>query len=170
MTYETIRPWCQKFGPDYARKLKKRQRRLGDTWHIDEVFVTIQGDQHYLWRAVDQDGDTIDIFVQPRRNKKAADRFSRGLLKGQGGEPRWLITDKRRSYATAYRTIMPTVTHINHVYAHNRAEVSHQPTRQQEYQMRGFSSSTQAQRFLTLHGLTQNLFRLGRHLRQAVPH
>ena len=170
MTYETIRQWCQKFGPDYARKLKKRQRRLGDTWHIDEVFVTIQGDQHYLWRAVDQDGDTIDIFVQPRRNKKAADRFFRGLLKGQGGELRWLITDKLRSYAIAYRTIMPTVTHIIHVYANNRAEVSHQLTRQQEYQMRGFSSSTQAQRFLTLHGLTQNLFRLGRHLMQAVHH
>ncbi len=168
MTYETIRQWCQKFGPDYARKLKKRQRRLGDTWHIDEVFVTIQGDQHYLWRAVDQDGDTIDIFVQPRRNKKAADRFFRGLLKGQGGEPRWLITDKLRSYDAAHRTVMPTVSHINHVYANNRAEVSHQPTRQQEYQMRGLSSSTQAQRFLTLHGLTQNLFRLGRHLMQAV--
>jgi putative transposase len=168
VTYETVRQWCQKFGPDYARKLKKRQGRLGDAWYLDEVFITIQGDQHYLWRAVDQDGDTIDILVQRRRNQKAAIRFFRRLLKGQGGEPRWLVTDKLRSYDAAHRTIMPTVTHINHVYANNRAEVSHQPTRQQEYHMRGFSSSTHAQRFLTWHGLTQNPFRLGRHLMRAV--
>jgi putative transposase len=168
VTYETVRQWCQKFGPDYVRKLKKRQGRLGDTWHIDEVFVTIQGQRHYLWRAVDQDGDTIDFLVQRRRNQRAAERFFRRLLKGQGCEPRWLVTDKLRSYDAAHRTIIPTMTHINTVYANNRAEVSHQPTRQQEYHMRGFSSSTQAQRFLTLHGLTQNLFRLGRHLIQAV--
>ena len=168
VTYETVRQWCQKFGSAYARKLKKRQGRLGDTWYLDEVFITIQGEQQYLWRAVDQDGDTIDILVQRRRNQCAAERFFRRLLKGQGGEPRWLVTDKLRSYNAAHRTVMPTVSHINHVYANNRAEVSHQPTRQQEYHMRGFSSSTQAQRFLTLHGLTQNLFRLGRHLMQAV--
>ncbi len=142
--------------------------RLGDAWYLDEVFITIQGDQHYLWRAVDQDGDTIDILVQRRRNKKAAEHCFRCLLKSQGREPRWLVTDKLRSYDAAHRTVMPTVEHINHVYANNRAEVSHQPTRQQEYSMRGFTSASQAQRFLTLHGLTQNLFRLGRHLMQAV--
>ena len=168
VTYETVRQWCRKFGPDYARKLKKRQGRLGDAWYLDEVFITIQGEQHYLWRAVDQDGDTIDILVQRRRNKKAAERFFRRLLKGQGVEPRWLITDKLRSYDAAHRTIMPSVHHINQVYANNRAEASHQSTRHQEYHMRGFASSSQAQRFLTLHGLTQNLFRLGRHLMQAV--
>ena len=168
VTYETIRQWCQKFGPAYARKLKSRQGRLGDTWHIDEVFVTIQGERHYLWRAVDQDGDVIDILVQRRRNQKAAEGFFRRLLKGQGGEPRWLITDKLRSYNAAHRTIMPTVHHINHAYANNRAEVSHEPTRQRERAMRGFRSSNQTQRFLTLHGLTQNLFRLGRHLIHAV--
>jgi len=168
VTYETVRQWCRKFGPAYARKLKKRQGRLGDTWHIDEVFVTIQGERQYLWRAVDQDGDVIDILVQRRRNQRAAERFFRRLLKSQGREPRWLVTDKLRSYDAAHRTIMPTVSHINQVYANNRAEVSHQPTRQQEYHMRGFSSASQAQRFLTLHGLTQNLFRLGRHLMQAV--
>jgi putative transposase len=148
--------------------LKKRQGRSGDTWYLDEVFITIQGEQQYLWRAVDQDGDTIDILVQRRRNKQAAVRFFRRLLKGQGREPRWLVTDKLKSYDAAHRTVMPTVEHINHVYANNRAEVSHQPTRQREYHMRGFASATQAQRFLTLHGLTQNLFRLGRHLLQAV--
>ena len=168
VTYETVRQWCRKFGPDYARKLKKRQGRLGDAWYLDEVFITIQGEHHYLWRAVDQDGDTIDILVQRRRNKKAAERFFRRLLKGQGVEPRWLITDKLRSYDAAHRTIMPSVHHINQVYANNRAEVSHQSTRHQEYHMRGFASSSQAQRFLTLHGLTQNLFRLGRHVMQAV--
>jgi putative transposase len=168
VTYETVRQWCQKFGSAYARKLKKRQGRSGDTWYLDEVFITIQGEQQYLWRAVDQDGDTIDILVQRRRNKQAAVRFFRRLLKGQGREPRWLVTDKLKSYDAAHRTVMPTVEHINHVYANNRAEVSHQPTRQREYHMRGFASSTQAQRFLTLHGLTQNLFRLGRHLLQAV--
>ena len=139
VTYESIRQWCQKFGPVYARTLKKRQGRLGDTWHIDEVFITIQGARHYLWRAVDQDG-----------------------------EPRWLITDKLRSYDAAHRTIMPSVNHMNHAYANNRAEVSHKPTRQRERAMRGFRSSNQTQRFLTLHGLTQNLFRLGRHLMRAV--
>jgi putative transposase len=168
VTYESVRQWCQKFGPAYARKLKKQQGRLSDTWHIDEVFITIQGQRQYLWRAVDQDGDTIDILVQRRRNQRAAERFFRRLLKGQGREPRWLITDKLRSYDAAHRTVMPTVKHINDVYANNRVEVSHQATRQQEYHMRGFASSTQAQRFLTMHGLTQNLFRLGRHLMQAV--
>ena len=168
VTYETVRQWCQKFGSAYARKLKKRQGRLGDTWYLDEVFITIQGEQQYLWRAVDQDGDTIDILVQRRRNQRAAERFFRRLLKGQGREPRWLVTDTLRSYDAAHRTVMPTVEHRNHVYANNRAEVSHQPTRQREYHMRGFASSPQAQRFLTLHGLTQNLFRLGRHLMQAV--
>ena len=82
VTYESIRPWCQKFGPDYARKLKQRQGRLGDTWHIDEVFVTIQGQRQYLWRAVDQDGNVIDILVQRRRNQQAAECFFRRLLKG----------------------------------------------------------------------------------------
>jgi putative transposase len=88
VTYETVRQWCQKFGPAYARKLKKRQGRLGDTWHLDEVFVSIQGQQQYLWRAVDQDRDVIDIQLQRRRNRHPAERFFRRLLKGQGGEPR----------------------------------------------------------------------------------
>ncbi len=122
----------------------------------------------YLYRAVDQDGDVIDILVQRHRNQRAAERFFRPLIKGQGREPRWLVTDKLRSDAAAHRTIMPTVQHIHDVYANNRAEVSHEPTRQRERAMRGFRSSDQAQRFLTLQGLTQNLFRLGRHLMQAV--
>jgi putative transposase len=110
VTYETVRQWCRKFGPEFARRLKRRQGRLGDTWHLDELFVTIQGQRHYLWRAVDQDGDVIDILVQPRRDRRAAERFFRKLLKGQGREPRRLVTDKLRSYAAAQRTIMPSVS------------------------------------------------------------
>jgi len=87
VSYETIRLWCQKFGPDYARKLKLHQGRLGDIWHLDEVFIRINGKQQYLWRAVDQDGDVINILVQPRRDQRAAERFFRRLLRGQGREP-----------------------------------------------------------------------------------
>ncbi len=91
VSYETIRQWCRKFGIEYARKLKRRDGRLGDTWYLDEVFVKIQGQRQYLWRAVDQDGDVIDILVQPRRNRRAAERFFRKLLKGQEWNPTGLL-------------------------------------------------------------------------------
>jgi putative transposase len=170
VSYETIRIWCQKFGPGYARNLKRRQGRLGDTWHLDEVFIRINGQQHYLWRAVDQDGDVIDILVQPRRDQRAAERFFRRLLRGQGKEPFRIVTDKLRSYSAALRTILGEVAHSTERYANNRAEVSHQPTRQRERQMRRFKSARQVQRFLSLHGVVQNLFRLGRHLLKATHH
>ena len=168
VTYETIRRWCGKFGPDYAGKLRRRQGRLGDAWFLDEVFVSIRGRRHYLWRAVDQDGDVIDILVQRRRNARAAKRFFRKLLKGQGSEPRWLITDKLGSYGAAHRAVMPSVEHVTARYTNNRAEVSHQPTRQRERQMRRFKSAAQAQRFLVVHGVILNLFRLGRHRLRAA--
>ena len=170
VSYETIRIWCQKFGPGYARNLNRRQGRLGDTWHLDEVFIRINGQQHYLWRAVDQDGDVIDILVQPRRDQRAAERFFRRLLRGQGKEPFRIVTDKLRSYSAALRRILGEVAHSTERYANNRAEVSHQPTRQRERQMRRFKSAGQAQRFLSLHGVVQNLFRLGRHLLKATNH
>jgi putative transposase len=170
VSYETIRQWSRKFGAEYARKLKRREGRLGDIWHLDELFVTIQGQRQYLWRAVDQDGDVIDILVQPRRDRRAAKRFFRKLLKGQGGEPRRLVTDKLRSYGAAHRTIMPSVLHDTSRYANNRAEVSHQPTRQRERQMRRFKSAAQAQRFLSVHGVILNLFRVGRHLLRPANH
>ena len=122
--------WCAKFGPDYARRLKRRQGRLGDTWFLDEVFVTINGQRQYLWRAVDQDGDLIDLLVQPRRDGRAARRVFRKLLKGQRQEPMRLVTDKLGSYQVAHRDVMPWVPHDTRRYANNRAEVSHQPTRQ----------------------------------------
>ncbi len=164
VSYEAIRLWCQKFGPAYARTLKRRQGRLGDTWHLDELFLTIQGRRQYLWRAVDQDGDVIDILLQPRRDRRAAERFFRKLLKSQGCVPRRMVTDKLRSYAAARRTIMPSVAHDTNQDANNRAEVSHEPTRQRERGMRRFKSIAQAQRFLSVHGIIQNLFRVGRHL------
>ena len=170
VTYETIRQWCLTFGLEYARRLRARRGRLGDTWHLDEVFVKIRGELHYLWRAVDEDGDVIDILVQSRRNRRAAIRFFRKLLKGQGCVPRRLITDKLRSYPAACRTVMPSVVHRTDRYANNRAEVSHQPTRERERQMRRFTSAAHAQRFLSVHGPIQNLFRGGRHLLRAVHH
>jgi putative transposase len=168
VSYEAIRQWCFTFGPAYARIL--RQGRLGDTWHLDELFVNIQGHQQYLWRAVDQDGDVIDILLQPRRDRRAAQRFFRKLLKRQGREPKLLITDKLRSYSAAHSMVMPSVVHRTQQYENNRAEVSHQPTRQRERQMRRFKSATHAQRFLSVHGLVLNLFRVGRHLLRAAHH
>ncbi len=156
VSYETIRQWCRKFGIEYARTLRRRQGRLGDTWHLDELFVTIQGQRQYLWRAVDQDSDLIDILVQPRRDQRAAERFLRKLLKGQEREPRLLVTDQLRTYEAACRTVMPSVVHDTERYANNRAEVSHEPMR--ERQMRGFKSVGQAQRFWSVHGVIQNLF------------
>jgi putative transposase len=132
--------------------------------------MTIQGQRQYLWRAVDQDGDVIDILLQSRRDQHAAERFFRKLLKGQGRMPWLLVTDKLRSYRAAHRTVMPSVIHNTEVYANNRAEVSHQSSRQRRRQMRGFKSAGQVQRFLSIHGVIQNLFRLGRHLLRSATH
>jgi putative transposase len=168
VSYESVRQWCNRFGPQYARTLKKRHGRLGDTWHLDEVFIKIRGKQHYLWRAVDQDGDTIDILVRKHRNKRAAKRFFRKLLKSQCVSPRELITDKLRSYSAAHRELIPSVIYSTQQYANNRAEVSHEPTRERERQMRRFKSVGQAQRFLAVYGVIGNHFRLGRNLLRAV--
>ena len=170
VSYETIRAWCRTFGPEYARNLRHRRGRMGDIWHLDELIVNIQGRQQYLWRAVDEDGDTIDILVQARRNRRAAARFFRKLLTGRCREPHHLITDKLRSYAAAHRTVMPSVVHTTRQYENNRAEVSHQPTRQRERQMRRFKSAADAQRFLSVHGVVLNLFRVGRHALRASHH
>ena len=170
VSYEAIRQWCQTFGLDYARKLRRRRGQMGDTCYLDELFVTIRGRHHYLWRAVDQGGDVLDLLVQSRRNRRAAVRFFRKLLKKQGGLPHRLVTDKLRSYSAAHRTVMPSVVHSTRQYENNRAEVYHQSTRQRERQMRGFRSTAHAQRFLSVHGVVLNLFRVGRHLLRAVHH
>ncbi len=134
------------------------------------LFVTLTGRQQYLWRAVDEDGDLLNILVQSRRNRRAAVRFFRKLLKRQGCLPRRLITDKLRSYPAAHRRVMPSVPHCTDRYANNRAEVLHQPTRQRERQMRRFKSPAHLQRFAAVHGVVQNLFRVGRYRLRSVHH
>src|ERR1700740_41313 len=140
---------CLKFGQTYANELRRRRPRCGDKWHLDEVFLTIRGERHYLWRAVDQDGNVLDILVQSRRNKKAARRFFRKLLKGLQYVPRVIITDKLKSYGAAKRELLRSVEHRQHKGLNNRAENSHQPTRLREKKMRRFKSARQAQRFLS---------------------
>ena len=132
--------------------------------------MTLNGRRRYLWRAVDEDGDVLEILVQSRRNRRAAVRFFRKLLKRQGCVPRRLITDKLRSYPAACRTVMPSVVHCTDQYANNRTEVSHQPIRQRERQMRRFKSTAHLQRFTSVHGVVQNLFRVGQHLLRAAHH
>ena len=163
VSYESIRLWCNKFGLKYARRLKKNHQGYGDTFFIDEVFVKIDGKQHYLWRAVDQDGEVVDVFLQRRRDGNAAKRFFKRLLKTHRDEPRKIVTDKLRSYGVAHRELIPESIHDTSRYANNRAELSHQPTRVRERVMRRFKSMRQAQRFLTVHAAVCNLFNLGRH-------
>jgi len=167
VSYESIRLWCNKFGLKYVRRLRKKHQGYGDTFFIDEVFVKIDGRQYYLWRAVDQDGEIVDIFLQRRRDGKAAKRFFKRLLKNNRGEPRKIVTDKLRSYGVAHRELIPDTIHDTTRYANNRAELSHQPTRVRERGMRRFKSTQQAQRFLTVHAAVYNLFNLGRHLVSA---
>lgn len=162
VSYETIRQWCLKFGQSYANALRRRQPKRGDKWHLDEVYLTLNGKLHYLWRAVDQEGHLLDILVQSRRDRQAAKRFFRKLLKGLKCAPRVLITDKLKSYAAAKREVLPGVEHRQHKGLNNRAEVSHQPTRQKERQMRRFKSARQVQRFLSAHEPINNLFRCRR--------
>ena len=111
VTYESVRQWCLRFGQAYAYRIRAKEDRAGDTWHLDEVFIKIKGKQHYLWRAVDQDGDVLDILVQPRRNAKAAKRFFRKLLKGLQYAPREVVTDKLRSYGVAHRELGLSAEH-----------------------------------------------------------
>jgi putative transposase len=167
VSYEAIRLWCNRFGPKYAARLKRKHRGYGDTFFIDEVFVKIDGQQHYLWRAVDQDGEVVDVFLQKRRNGLAAKRFFKRLLKNHQNEPRKIVTDKLRSYGVAHRELIPNTIHDSSQYANNRAELSHQPTRVRERGMRRFKSIVQAQRFLNVHSAVYNLFNLGRHLTSA---
>jgi putative transposase len=163
VTYEAIRKWCRTFGQSYANALRSRRPRPGDKWHLDEVFLTINGAQHYLWRAVDQDSHVLDILVQSRRNKQAAKKFFRKLLKGLAYVPRVLITDQLKSYGAAQRDMLPSMEHRQHRYLNNRAENSHQPTRQRERRLQGFKSPGHAPRFLSAYGPIAQHFRPRRH-------
>jgi putative transposase len=169
---EAIRLWCVKFGAIYTRRLKRKHRGFGDTFFIDEVFVRINGKQHYLWRAVDQDGEVVDVFLQAKRDGAAAKRFFKRLLRSHQGEPRKIVTDKLRSYGVAHRELIPEAIHSTEQYENSRAEQSHEATRVRERGMRWsdiseFKSVKQAQRFLGTHAVVSNLFNLGRHLVRA---
>ena len=161
---EAIRLWCIKFGALYARRLKRKHRGFGDTFCIDEVFIKINGKQHYLWRAVDQDGEVVDVYLQAKRDGAAAERFFRRLIRNNGGEPRKIVTDKLRSYGVAQRELIPETIHSTKQYENNRAEQSLEAIRVRERGMRRFKSVRQAQRFVTAHAAVSNLFNLGRHL------
>ncbi len=138
VSYETIPRSAKKFGPDYARRLRRKQPSRNDIWHQDEVVVSIAGRKHWLWRAVDRDGYVLDEIVQNRRNTKAARRLLTRFLKKQGFAPKRMITDKLRSYGTARRQVMPHVEHRSHKGLNNRAENSHVPLRKRERTMQGF--------------------------------
>jgi putative transposase len=164
---EAIRLWCIKFGAIYTRRLKRKHRGSGDSFYIDEIFVKINGKQHYLWRAVDQDGEVVDVYLQAKRDGATAKRFFKRLLRNHGGELRTIVTDKLRSYGVAHRELMPETIHSTEQYENNRAEQSHEATRVRERGMRKFKSVRQAQRFLGTHAAVSNLFNLGRHLVRA---
>jgi putative transposase len=163
VSHETVRQWGLKFGQAFANQIRRRLPRAGDKWHLDEVVVKISGVKHWLWRAVDQDGTVLDILVQRRRDKQAAKRLLRKLLKRQARPPRVMVTDKLASYAAAKRELMPGVEHRQHRGLNNRAENSHQPTRRRERQMKRFKSPGHAQRLLSAHDQISNLFHLCRH-------
>ena len=165
---ESIRQWRLEFGADFARKLRRRRPKPGDTWHLDEVFLKINGGLHYLWRAVDQHGVVLDILVQGRRNASAAKRFFKRLLAGLRYKPRRIVTDGLRSYGVAQREVLPDVRHRTSRYLNNRAENSHRPTRRRERQMQRFKSPEQAQRFLSSHAMIYGHFRPRRHLMTAA--
>ncbi|MEV7960089.1 IS6 family transposase [Streptomyces sp. NPDC088141] len=170
VSYDTVRRWCLKFGQAYADGLRRRWPRLGDKWHLDEVFIKVNGELKYLWRAVDQDGNVLDILVRNRRDKTAARRFFRRLIKKTRTVPRVVVTDKLRSYSAAHREVMPSVEHRSHKGLNNRAENSHQPTRQCERAMKGFRSVGGAQRFLSAFNGISPHFRPHRHLMAASDH
>jgi putative transposase len=168
VSHETVRQWGLKFGQAFANQIRRRLPRAGDKWHLDEVVVKISGVKHWLWRAVDQDGFVLDILVQRRRDKWAAKRLLRKLLKRQARPPRVMVTDKLASYGAAKRELMPGIKHRQHKGLNNRAENSHQPTRRRERQMKRFKSARHVQRFLSAHDQVNNLFHLRRHCLPAT--
>jgi putative transposase len=173
VSYETVRCWAIKFGSLFAEELRLREVRRGTSWHLDEVFLRMNGRRVYLWRAIDEHGQVLDVLVQERRNADAAERFFHRLLEPGHNAPERIVTDKLASYAVAKERIpaLDTAKHV-HVRAaarlNNRVEQSHQPTRLRERRMQRFKSPTQAQRFLSAFSRTCNLFRVRRHLLTAA--
>ena len=164
VSYETVRRWVLKFGPLFARELRRRRPRPSSQWHLDEMAVQIGGKRVWLWRAVDSEGEVLDLLVQPRRDKAAAVKLMRKLLKKQGYAPTVLVTDKLRSYGAARTAIGMTARHEQGLRANNRAENSHQPVRRRERKMQRFKSAGSAQRFLSAHSAVHNTFNVQPHL------
>jgi putative transposase len=164
VSYETVRRWVAKFGPAYARRLRAMRPRPCDTWHLDEVYVSIGGRMMYLWRAVDAQGEVLDVLVQPRRDKRAALKLMRHLLRKQGFAPIAIATDKLRSYGAALREIGLADRHVTGRRLNNRAENSHQPTRRRERSWIGFKRPGSTQRLLSAHAAVHNTFNVQRHL------
>jgi putative transposase len=160
VTYETVRRWGKKFGKAFSDQLRQRAPARGDKWHLDEVVVSIAGEPHWLWRAVDQNGFVLDVLIQRRRDSRAAQRLMRRLLKSAVTPPRVMVTDKLRSYGAARAKMGLRVEHRQHKGLNNRAENSHQPTRRRERIMKRFKSTRQAQRFLAIHDQVANLFHI----------
>src|SRR4051812_18399513 len=167
VSHETVRQWARKFSQSFANQIRRKLPDPGDKWHLDEVCLMISGTKHWLWRAVDQDGFVLDVLVQSRRNKQAAKRLLRKLLKRQTRVPRVMITDKLASYTAAKADVMPSVEHRRHKGLNNRAENSPQPPRRRERQMKRFKSAGQPHRFLPAHDQINNLFPLRRDHRPA---
>jgi putative transposase len=164
VSYETIRRWFRKFGTSIASNLRKSRPVPSDYWHLDEMVIMIRGKRHWLWRAVDNDGEVLDFLVQPKRNAKAALKLMRKLLKRQGFAPTRIVTDKLRSYHVAFKKLGLKAEHIDNKRENNRAENSHQPVRRHERKMQKFKSPGSAQRFINVQSATYNTFYLQRHL------
>ena len=169
VTYETVRVWVSRFGPLIAWRLRRRRGPPSNHWHLDEMFVKIAGRTMYLWRAVDSEGEILDMLVQSRRDKRAVLRLLRKLLKKQGMAPEALVTDRLRAYGAAARELGLTAEHIQAKRKNKRAESLHVPIQRQR-KMQGFRSSGSAQRFLAAHAAVANTFTTCRHLISANIH